>query len=58
LAGVLEHPPTEGKAKMLTPAAAPAPCEFTAQENDEARINQDLTITAAKSERQIPDFPK
>jgi len=43
---------------MLTPAAAPAPCEFTAQENDEARINQDLTIAAAKSERQISDFPK
>jgi hypothetical protein len=58
LAGVLEHPPTEGKAKMRTLAATPARREFTARENDEARIIQDLTAGAAKSERQISDFPK
>ncbi|WP_284543121.1 hypothetical protein [Pleomorphomonas sp. T1.2MG-36] len=44
LAGVLEHPPAEGKAKMRTAAAARARCEFAAKPDDLPEKKQELTV--------------
>jgi hypothetical protein len=58
LAGVLEHPPPEGKAKMRTAAALMVHRGFADKANDEGQINQDLATALGKSERKISGFPK